>query len=250
VTTLFPAIEDLGTAPGFFDSCSDTRFTFHTPFTRPDLWQRYLDGAIDTYSAYGVEEALEIESCINGLSTSLFVLGLSRSEECVAGVRFQGPLVDVDEAHVCREFAGSPGEELVRTTIRDRLPEGIIEFKAGWAAVGYPHHGALSDAIARSFVHAMRWMGVRYGMCSAALYATRRWESTGGRVMEDVEPIPYPNDSYQTTLLWWDAERVALDATGQQWVRIRDEARAMDPNRNLMSTGCIGNPIAARGRLA
>ena len=76
-------------APYFFDPHSKVRFETHTPCACPDRWERYLAGAVATYRAYGVEEALEIDAIQNGSSTSLFVVGISLTQEIVAGVRFQ-----------------------------------------------------------------------------------------------------------------------------------------------------------------
>ena len=68
--------------------------------------------------------------------------------EVVAGVRFQGPLLEVDQAHVSLEFAGSPGEGMVRGALAYRIPAGVTEFKAGWVADGHRAHEALSDGVA------------------------------------------------------------------------------------------------------
>jgi hypothetical protein len=223
LTTLDSPAVMYDAAPYFFDARSGTRFEFHTPFARPDLWQQYLDGAETTYRAYGVEEALELETIGNGLSTTLFMVGLSPAEEVVAGVRFQGPILDPSEAHVSVEFAGSAGEGKVFSALAERIPHGVIEFKGCWAQVGHVDGRALSDAVARSFVHAMRWLNVRYGCCSAAAYATSRWQSSGGQVMADLETVPYPTDEYETTLLWWDNHDLADYADPQQWQTIELE---------------------------
>lgn len=210
-------------APSFVDGASAVRFEFHTPFARPDLWQGYLAGALATYRSYGVESALDLDEISSGLSTTLFVVGRSLTDEIVAGARFVGPILDPSDAHVSQEFAGSTGEALVRRELLGRIPEGVVEFKGCWAQVGHPQGRALSNSIARSLVHAMRWLDARYGCCSAAAHAARRWEASGGRVMSGLEPIPYPSEQYQTTLLWWDGYRVAGDADPGQWRLMQDE---------------------------
>lgn len=228
------------TAPCFYEPRTGTRFELVTPYARPDLWQAYLEGAAATYRNYGVEDALELESIENGLSTTLFVVGRSVTGEVVAGARFQGPYLDPSEAHVSLEFAGFVGEGLVHTTLANRIPDGVIEFKSAWAAVDHPHGRILSDTIARSVVHATRWLDVRYCCCSAAKYATARWESSGGRIMEDLDPVPYPSDQYETTLLWWDREQIAEHAEPRQWSLIEAEALEIErtapplPRRTLV----------------
>lgn len=210
-------------APRFVDRASGVRFEFHTPYARPDLWMRYLDGALETYRAYGVEAALEFNEIRSGLSTTLFVVGISPTGEVVAGARFLGPILNPGEAHVSAEFAGSTGQRQVQEGLTQRIPEGVIEFKGCWAQIDHPQGRALSNAIARSLVHAMEWLGVRYACCSAADHAARRWEGSGGRVMAHLEPIPYPSEKYRTTLLWWDAERIGMDADPNQWSLIQQE---------------------------
>lgn len=214
----------LGGAPSFLDSRSWTRFELVTPFEQPALWKSYLDGAVEAYRRHDVEVALELDNVANGLSTTLFVIGRDPDGRCLAGVRIQGPFRHAEETHIMKEFAGSPGEELVRDTITARLGEGVLEAKAGWVRHDHPQRDALSDAVARAFVHVMRWLGCRYGMCSAALFAAKRWETSGARFMEDLEPVPYPSDKYETGLLWWDLERIELDATAPQFERLEIES--------------------------
>jgi hypothetical protein len=211
------------TAPLFLDRVSGVRFEFHTPFARPDLWDQYLEGALATYRAYGVEGALELDEIRSGLSTTLFVVGISLTGEVVAGARFVGPILDPSEAHLSQEFAGSTGEAQVCDELARRIPEGVIELKGCWAQVGHPQGRALSNTIARSVVHAMRWLDVRYACCSAAAHAARRWVASGAQVMAGLEPIPYPSEEYQTTLLWWDAYRVRSHADPEQWSLIQQE---------------------------
>jgi len=216
-------------APLFVDPVSAVRFEFHAPFARPDLWEQYLEGALASYRAYGVEAALEFDEIRSGLSTTLFVVGISPGGEVVAGARFLGPILDPREAHVSLEFAGSEGEAQVREELTRRIAEGVIEFKGCWSQAGHPLSRALSNSIARSLVHAMRWLDVRYGCCSAAAHAARRWEASGARAMVGLEPIPYPSEAYQTTLLWWDAYRIGIDADPEQWSLIQQEQLQMEP---------------------
>jgi hypothetical protein len=224
LTALDPAATAASPPAQFEDRRSGATFYLVRPFERPDLWKRYIDGALETYRSFAVESALELERINNGLETTLFMVGIDCDDRVVAGIRFQGPFRSPSEAHVCEEFAGSPGYQLLRQTIGRRLGEGVIEFKGGWAANGNPLHGELSDAIARTFVHAMDWLGCRWGLCSAALYATRRWQSSGGRIMSGLEPIPYPDERYETTVLWWDRRSLERHASTEQLRRIRDES--------------------------
>jgi hypothetical protein len=222
VTALDASTTTEEATPQFVDRASSVRFELHTPYARPDLWQQYLDGAFATYREYNVQTALELEEIRSGLSTTLFVVGMSGSD-VVAGGRFVGPILHPRAAHIYSEFRGSEGERRVEQALIRRIPEGVIEFKGCWAQIGHARHRALSSALSRSVVHAMRWLNVRYGCCSAAVHAARRWESSGGRVMAGVGPIPYPNPDYQTMLLWWDADRIGRTADPDQWALIQQE---------------------------
>jgi hypothetical protein len=222
-----PALADPLAPITFLDATSGVRFEFRDPRNSPVEWQQYLDGALASYRHYGVESALELDLIRDGESTSMFVVGRDWDGTIVGGVRFQGPLLEVDEAHVSSEFAGSTGEESVRALLAERISYGVVEFKAGWVRNGHVAQSALSDAVARTFVHGMEILRSRFGCCSAAVYATGRWETTGGVAMPGLEPIPYPTDEYQTTLLWWDADAIEQSATPRQWQAILAERSQM-----------------------
>ncbi len=170
----------LAPAPAFIELTAGVWLEFRLPRASPALWHRYLEGAELAYRRRGVESALELDRVADGRSTSIFAVAREPDGEVVAGVHFQGPLLEVDQAHVSLEFAGSPGEGMVRGTLAYRIPAGVTEFKAGWVADGHRAHEALSDGVARCFVHGMRLLGARHGCCSAGAFATRRWESSRG----------------------------------------------------------------------
>jgi hypothetical protein len=218
-----PPLADPLAPPSFVDADSGVRFEFRDPRISPNEWRQYLAGAEASYRRHGVESALELDSVRDGASTSMFVVAREPAGTIVGGVRFQGPLMAVDEAHVSTEFEGSPGETLVRTTLAERISYGAVEIKAGWVRHGHVAREALGDALARSFVHGMGLLRARFGCCSAANYATRRWESSGGVVMPGLEAVAYPSDRYRTILLWWDAEAIRDSADPDQWWRISAE---------------------------
>jgi len=226
--------ELLHPTPTFIELNAGVWFEFRDPRTSPRLWFEYLEGAEREYRRRGVEAALELEEVADGRSTSIFVVASEPDGTVVAGVRIQGPVLEVDQAHISKEFAGSPSEQLVRDALADRIPSGVIEFKAGWVADGHPSHSALSDGIARLPVHVMRLLGIRYACCSAADFATRRWESAGSRAMPGLEPVPYPSDRYRTTILWWDMRTVRQIADPRQWHLLVQEAATIDASQDLL----------------
>ncbi len=46
--------------------------------------------------------------------------------------------------------------------------------------------------------------------------------------MPGLEPVPYPNDRYQSTLLWWDLESTHELADPRQRQLISQEAAQLD----------------------
>ena len=136
-------------------------------------------------------------------------------------------------AFAMQELGGHPQLREVRALIDQRTPSGLVEVKGAWIAGG-AHLPGLSDVLARCHVHAMDWFGARYAMCSAAEERARRWSSTGGRVQEGLASITYPDERYQTVLMWWDRAHVEERSTSAQWARIvaeRDLLALLDGRR-------------------
>jgi hypothetical protein len=174
-----------------------------------------------------VEKALDLPSILDGGTTSLFFVALNEMGEVVAGSRCHGPLFRSGDAHVLEEYHGHAGCERVRVLLEERIPEGVVEIKGCWVAAAAPHKQDLSNALARCHMYAMRWMGARFAFCSTAYHSRSRWMSTGGRVAEEIAPIPYPDERYSTVVLWWDRATVAqfaspeqLDAAIHEWAEL------------------------------
>jgi hypothetical protein len=213
--------------PHFLERVSQTRIEAFSPRERPDLWAAYLEGAVESYRAFGVEKALDIQEIHNGLSTPLFWVARSIEGKVVAGMRVHGPFLEVDQAHVVDEFRGDVGLARVREMLALRIPHGVIEIKGCWVTPGIEGQANLSDALARCYVHSMDYFNVRFACCSAALHASRRWVRSGGQIDQELKPIPYPDDRYETTMLWWDRERLGDDVHPTQMGLMLDERRQL-----------------------
>jgi hypothetical protein len=212
----------------FWDPWSGCRIEAHTPASRPDLWQHYVDGLSESYRHYDVEGALDLDSFVTGDSTSIFFVAFSPDEEIVAGVRMHGPLNDSNEAHALLEFAIDPaGVTAVARSIDDRVPFGVIEIKGGWVAHTAARRDELSNTLARSFLHAMTVLQVQFAFCTAGTHAVARWLSTGSTVAEGLVPVPYPDDRYRTTVMWWDLAKLDERADPAQLRRFRSEAATL-----------------------
>jgi hypothetical protein len=127
----------------------------------------------------------------------------------VGGLRVQGPYTHVEQASALREWAaGRADTDALRREIARRLHDGVIEIKAVWVDRDAVRHNELTAALARSFVHSLMLLDVRYAFCTAATHAVPRWQSSGGVVSADVGAVAYPDERYQTWLIWWDRQNV------------------------------------------
>ncbi|MCU1380252.1 MAG: Rv1355c family protein [Acidimicrobiales bacterium] len=209
----------------FVDEQSGVRIEAHRPLDRPDLWRAYLDGAEARYRQHDLAHVLKRPELEDGRTTSLFYVAID-DDRVVAGIRCHGPLHAPSEAQALRELDGHPRLSMVGDRLAECVPEGLVEIKGAWVDPDFPRRG-LSDAMARCHVHAMTWFGVRFAMCTCSDTTAPRWESTGGRAMPDLAPVPFPDDRYRTLLLWWDRELVEHLSDADQWRRIADERRQL-----------------------
>ncbi|WP_280490133.1 hypothetical protein [Nocardia farcinica] len=193
-------------------------YVFHvtTPDAHPDLWRRYLGGALQVYRQYGVESALEYDRVTDGRSTSLFFAAVDPEGAIVAGLRAQGPYRSAAEAHGLGAWTGRPGEAALRTMIGDRIGEGVVEAKAVWVSREAAHRPHLGAAVARCVVHSAWLLGARWGFATTAEHSIALYRSSGGRVAGEIAPVPYPDERYRTVPLWWDTTSYRLHATRSQ----------------------------------
>ncbi|WP_433758902.1 hypothetical protein [Nocardia sp. CA-135398] len=218
-------VETIAVGPGgtrdaevlrFRDMHSGYVFHVATPQAHPDLWRRYLRGALQVYRHYGVDHALEYDSVVDGCSTSLFFAAVDPSGVVVAGLRAQGPYGVAEEVHALRAWAGQPGAAELRAMVADRIPEGVVEVKAVWVARAAEHRAALAAAVSRCVVHATRLLDARFGFVTTATRNTGLYRSSGGYVADRIPAVPYPDDRYRTIPMWWDTRTYRSLATKLQ----------------------------------
>lgn len=218
-----------GAVGEYFDPLSGRTFVVSTPSAHPFLWDAFLCGALNSYRRHGVESALEFDAIRDGKSTALFFAAIENDGQVVAGARVQRQLLSVDDAHARSEWTGHVGQLALTREIDARLPAGVIEVKAVWVDNDARRRRALTDAVARTFVHAINLMNVRYAMCTASSHAIPRWASTGAVVSATVPAVPYPDDRYLTSLLWWDRHNLAsLVARDQLLALARESAELQE----------------------
>lgn len=231
-------VETIAVGPGgtrdaevlrFRDMHSGYVFHIATPEVHPDLWRRYLRGALRVYRYYDVDRALEYDRVETGGSTALFCAAVDPAGAVVAGLRAQGPYLVADEVHALGAWAGRPGESELRAMIADRIPEGVVEVKAAWVSREAANRSALGSAVSRCVVHAAWLLGARFGFVTTASHGIERYRSSGGRVADRIPSVPYPDDRYQTVPVWWDTRTYRSFATKLQSSLITLERAALEP---------------------
>jgi hypothetical protein len=214
----------------FRDLVSGYVFHVNTPQERPDLWDRFLRGALAAYRHFGVESALEFPAVRDDGTTSRFIVGLDPDGGlegevggvAVAGIRILGPYRDLDEVHALRAWAGQPGEREFRSTVAARLADGVVEVKTGWVDRLRPRQG-LGEVVARCLAHAALLQSVRYSVLTASAHAITGFVEVGAVVDSAVAPVPYPDQRYRTVPLWLDTQTYQHHASARQTALIADE---------------------------
>src|ERR1700722_6779462 len=185
------------------DPDTDCTLIISQPSTDPDLWTEYALGAQRSYRKHGVEHALDVDALHTGADTILFLVAIDRTGKMVAGVRAKGPLRSADDSHAVVEWAGQPGQQAVCDMINDRVPFGVLEMKSAWVIDEGDQDRCLTAALARTAGHVTALLDVQFCMATAAAYVLNRWRSTGC-VVASIPAAPYPNERYQTKMMWFD----------------------------------------------
>ncbi|WP_139279952.1 hypothetical protein [Rhodococcoides yunnanense] len=207
-----------------------------TPSERPDLWREFVEGALESYSHFGVEKALEYDRIVDGSSTSLFFAALDDSGRICGGLRAQGPYSLPDQTHADLEWVSSPqGRTSLRSMVAARLPHGVVEMKTVWSSVRGPRRGSPGylGAIGASLAAAA--LGCRFTLATSADHAMGPYLDSGAVMAADIEPVPYPDDRYRTRILWWDQHTIASTTTSAKYRQISQAVDAL-LGRNNIST--------------
>jgi hypothetical protein len=172
------------------------------PAADPELWAEYAAGAVRSYRKRGVECALDVDALRDGHDTIMFCAVVDDAGQVVGGLRAKA-LRSADDSHAVAEWAGQPGQQDVRQMIADRVPYGVLEMKAGWVTDAAGRNPFLTSALARSGFYMMVILDFQFCMCTAATAVLNSWRSSGS-VVAAIPATPYPSESYQTKLLWWN----------------------------------------------
>lgn len=198
------------------DDASGCTIVVATPAAEPELWDDYVRGAQVSYLKHGVERALDMTALWRADDTALFCVGINDAGSVVGGLRAKGPYAEIDECHAVTEWSGQPGLDAVRKMVGDRLPFGVVEMKSAWVTDDPDQSRALTDVLARMPLHSMVMLDAQFAVATAAAYVLNRWLSSGGVLAAKIPATPYPDERYQTKMMWWDRRTFANHATPNQ----------------------------------
>ena len=196
------------------------------PAVDPDLWAEFSLGAEHSYRKHGVECALDADALRDGTDTIMFFAMIDDAGRMVGGLRAKGPLRSADDSHAVVEWAGQPGQQAVRDMITDRIPFGVLEMKAGWVIDDADRNRSLITALARSGCHITALLDCQFMMATAATHVLNRWRSAGG-VVAPIPAAPYPDDRYQTKMIWWNRRDFINYAEPRQAAKILTESQRL-----------------------
>lgn len=219
----FPPVALDSRTSAVYDPDGQCRLVVATPSSSPAIWEQYIDGAYHSYLDRGVEDALEYSTVRSGAGTTAFCAVVDRNDKVIGGLRVQGPYFGADESHAICEWAGQQGLGALTKAIGARIPGGLIEVKAAFVDIDSPAAKPAAGLLARTPLILLSATGSRYMMATAADYVLNRWKSGGGRVQSEVEPTPYPDDRYQTRVMFWDRQTLSEHAQPAIWQLMKSE---------------------------
>lgn len=211
----------------WWDPGSECTIVVAEPGAERELWSEHIRGAERNYRKHGVERALDLAALRTGADTALFCVGLNDAGRVVGGLRAKGPYQTTEECHAVVEWAGQPGLDAVRKMVADRLPFGVVEMKTAWVCDDPDQSRALTDTLARMPLHSMTMLNTQFAMATAAAYVLKRWLSSGGVLAAKIPATPYPDERYQTKMMWWDRRTFATHAEPKQLSSYFAEAQRM-----------------------
>lgn len=207
----------LGSTAAWLDEATGCCITASTPRAEPELWDQYLEGALNSYRRHGLEWVLDVDAVRGGADTALFFAAVDPAGRVVGGTRVVGPLKSPEESHALEEWKDNPGRAVLRHMIANRIPFGVVEVKSAWANSRDYGSRAISRVLARTALPMMTLMGVQFVMATAAAHVLEQWRSSGGVVASRVPAAAYPNANYQTKVMWWDRRTIATHAEPEQF---------------------------------
>lgn len=221
----------------WWDPLAECAVTIAEPAAAPDLFAEYHRGAVASYAKFGVSDALDGDTGRCADDTALFWVMTDVDGGVIGGVRTKGPLTRPEDSHAVVEWAGQPGESEVRTMLAQRIGSGVIEMKAAWMRGDGARNPSRPKLHARSGFHLTELFGVDFYMATSAAHTLERWRSTGG-IVAPIPATPYPDERYETKMMWWDRRTFTVHGDPAQVASIVVETARIHRRRR---------PVADRG---
>jgi hypothetical protein len=211
----------------WWDTDAECTVVASTPSADPGLWNEYVQGAERSYHKHRVERALDLSTFQDGADTAIFLVTVDANGRVIGGVRVKGPLTCADDSHALVEWEGQAGLPAVRKMITDRLPFGVVEVKTAWVTPDPERNQSITDVLARAPLHSMVPLNVQFALATSASHVLARWASSGGVVASKIPSTPYPDERYQTKLMFWDRRTFAHHAKPRQVTKTFAEMKAL-----------------------
>lgn len=203
------------------DAQSDTLMVIGTPRQLPVIWSQYVRKAQHWYESRGIGEAFRDNTKDD---TALFCAVLGRRDEhVIGGIRLQGPYRHPEESHAIVEWKDQSGQDALRAAIAARLPGGLAEVKTAFVDPTSSVCDEVAEFLARLALILMRALGVEHLMATAPAHLLGRWQSAGGVVDPGIAPTPYPDDRFQTSVVFWDADQLAQRTDPATWDLMQEQ---------------------------
>lgn len=216
----------------YLDSSSGCHVRICSPREDPALWNQYLEGALNGYRHYGVQDALDVESLADGSSTTVFLAAIDPDGSVVAGLRAHGPHASADDIPGFRPWLGTPGEAALRASVEAKVPSGVVESKGGWSTRSVPRRPELGALVARGVVHVTWLLDVRYGFGVSPLHQLDSYRSSGARPDPGIPAVSYPDERYTTVPVWWDLSDLSAATPTQLELIDAERAQLLEARRS------------------
>ena len=196
------------------------------PAVDPDLWAEFSLGAERSYRKHGVECALDVDALRSGADTIMFFAMIDDAGRMVGGLRAKGPLRSADDIACGRRMggptrpAGGPRHDHRPDSLRRPGDEGGLGNRRR-GSEPFPYHRLSPQRLPH------------YGSPRLSVYDGHRGDTRAeplavfGGVVAPIPAAPYPDDRYQTKMIWWNRRDFVNHAEPQQAAKILTESQRL-----------------------
>jgi hypothetical protein len=86
----------------------------------------------------------------------------------------------------------------------------------------------LTGVLARFPLHSTMLLNSQFAMATSAAHVLATWRTSGGVVASKIPPTPYPDERYQTEMMWWNRSTFVNHAQHKQVSTTLEEFRLFD----------------------